>query len=318
MLGVKWEQVSKRRRWKTKKSNTKSNAAPPESVTILDKFTQADIRTWKKVSKDLTDFYYKYYFALEAQRASQYEELCDALRTGSNETADVENWVRLVSYKYSLEPLSSKGSISWVGGRFNFGKRIDAARFPPFNALYLASDFETGLREKFALGAKGNVLGLTREELALLHSHSTSSISVSGVIHNVFNLTKLSSLKEFVKIIKDFEIPVDVQKLGANVGIDKLSVIRSAKTLRDNLMAENWREWPTLHDIPSNSQIFGKILVDAGFEGILYPSSKGAGTCLAIFPKNLRKSCSFVEVSDAAPKELKNKRLDSSTFSKLT
>ena len=36
----------------------------------------------------------------------------------------------------------------------------------------------------------------------------------------------------------------------------------------------------------------------AGFEGIIYPSTKGEGECIALFPDQLEGSDSYLELSD--------------------
>ena len=66
--------------------------------------------------------------------------------------------------------------------------------------------------------------------------------------------------------------------------------------------------------IPSNPQIFGNLLRNSGFEGVLYPSLKGNENCLAVFPENLTGSDSFVELAGAAPPGVSNIGLDSETW----
>lgn len=58
-----------------------------------------------------------------------------------------KNWVRIVSWKYSNDPLSIKGScLNAPGGRFNYGDIGD--EYDPFGALYIAEDFDTAHKEK--------------------------------------------------------------------------------------------------------------------------------------------------------------------------
>jgi hypothetical protein len=80
------------------------------------------------------------------------------------------------------------------------------------------------------------------------------------------------------------------------------------------LLAHNWRLYPSQYEIPSNSQVFGRLLLDAGFDGVVYPSTKGSSNCLALFPANFAKSESFVEVADDGPPHAGKLRLDSSTW----
>ena len=70
---------------------------------------------------------------------------------------------------------------------------------------------------------------------------------------------------------------------------------------------------PAQFEVPANSQVFGRMLIEAGFEGVLYPSSKGAGKCIALFPEVLVNSESYVELSDPTPAQLGHRRLDSTT-----
>jgi hypothetical protein len=63
----------------------------------------------------------------------------------------------------------------------------------------------------------------------------------------------------------------------------------------------NWRGWPRQHGLPASCQIFGELVWSAGYEGILYPSTKQGGECLAVFPQNLDKSESKVTLQNAGP-----------------
>lgn len=69
-------------------------------------------------------------------------------------------------------------------------------------------------------------------------------------------------------------------------------------------------------DVPVTPQIFGQIAVEAGIEGILYPSKfLDGGDCLAIFPQNFDEtSGSFVQLDDEAPKEARIRRWDAKTW----
>jgi hypothetical protein len=89
------------------------------------------------------------------------------------------------------------------------------------------------------------------------------------------------------------------------------TMVRSAAGLQRQLLHRDWRIYPVQFDLPSNSQVFGRIAVAAGVHGILYPSTRQAdGRCLALFPQNWKASSSFVEVTDAAPSGARLTRLD--------
>lgn len=53
--------------------------------------------------------------------------------------------------------------------------------------------------------------------------------------------------------------------------------------------------------IPANSQVFAGFVIDAGFDGIVYPSTRGEGNCVAVFPQNFPDRDSSVELLDPAP-----------------
>ena len=225
------------------------------------------------------------------------------------------NWIRVVDYKYSLAPLSSVGSIKGVGGRFNVGRDVNASQFPTFPALYIGQDGETALREKFSIKQEGRG-GLSREELALTSAGSHSSVTISGNIENIFNLAKGRNLDPIVQIISKFKIPREVIDLGNSIG-ETTSLIRTRARLVQSLMKENWREEPSQFSVPANSQIFGRLVRDAGFDGIIYPSTKSSKRCLAIFPENLANSASHLEISGPYPEEIEHSSLNSDTWGKL-
>jgi hypothetical protein len=72
--------------------------------------------------------------------------------------------------------------------------------------------------------------------------------------------------------------------------------------------------YPSQYEIPANPQVFGRLLLDAGFDGVLYPSTKGPKSCIALFPDNFARSDSYLEVADEGPPSAGVLRLDSSTW----
>jgi hypothetical protein len=68
------------------------------------------------------------------------------------------------------------------------------------------------------------------------------------------------------------------------------------------------------YDVPAAPQIFGRIVQDAGIEGILYRSILTDSTCLAAFPQNFQNSSACIEIDDPCPAETLHRRLDSTTF----
>ena len=108
---------------------------------IIDSGRIGDIAKFKKLYQERAQFHSEYYSELEYLRSQIYDELKSSLLERA-QPFEFLNWQRAVKYKYSLVPLSAKGSLADPGGRFNVGA-IDASRFPMFAALYLASDKKT-------------------------------------------------------------------------------------------------------------------------------------------------------------------------------
>jgi len=71
------------------------------------------------------------------------------------------------------------------------------------------------------------------------------------------------------------------------------------------------------HNIPANPQIFGRLLEDAGYQGVVYPSVKGGGSCMALFLRNFESSPSFVAIADDYPKEVEVGTLDAESWAQL-
>jgi len=66
-------------------------------------------------------------------------------------------------------------------------------------------------------------------------------------------------------------------------------------------MSIDWKSWPVHFDVPANSQVFAKMIVDAGFEAILYRSVKGSGKCLAVFTRQMVNSDSRIALDEGYP-----------------
>ncbi len=226
-----------------------------------------------------------------------------------------DGWSRIVDYRYSMEPLSVAGSVKREGGRFNIGSDLSPAAFPAFPALYLAEDYDAALRERFAgaLIPKRSVLSV--EEFALRSPGSFTQVRLQGSIENVIDIGDLEALKPFAKVLSGFPSPKSVFMLARKLGLRQSSwVIRSPVTLQRQLLHANWRMLPQQFDLPSNSQIFGRIAVASGLHGILYPSARQAGKrCLALFPQNWANGKSFVEVADDVPAGAAFTRIDGQT-----
>ena len=285
---------------------------PGVSGFLLDEFSQADLRKWKNYSAYAEQFNLQLFHHLESLREIHSEELAISLQRCIKRVKR-QSWWRLVDYRYSIDALSSRGSLI-KGGRFNIGADQDARKFPVFPALYMAEDYPTARAEYFSVSANG----FEGHELALVPQHSFAAVKLSFDVRNIFDLSKPSNLNEFTKIISKFRIPDYIKDIGRHIGRKPPWLINSPKLLKDSLLADNWREFPVQYETPANSQVFGRVLRNAGVEGVLYPSAKGRKKCLAIFTENLDGSESFIELADQAPPGVPHTRLDSDNWETLS
>jgi len=175
-------------------------------VEVLDAGTISDITRSKAMFEHIAQFHWEYYSELAFQRKQIY----DSLKTSLRERAvpfEFKRWQRVVKYKYSLEPLSTRGSIGDPGGRFNIGA-IDPARYPVFPALYLAFDKGTALAE--LLGRESAISSLTPQELALTKPDSITAVSLSGKLESVLDVRERNNLAVFREPDKKFQ---DIESL---------------------------------------------------------------------------------------------------------
>jgi hypothetical protein len=268
---------------------------------LLESFTDADLAAWQRGSSDYQQYHYLWYFELEAQRAAHEAELLDALRKIPGEDVDLTGWGRALHYTYSHTPLSCVGSLKWVGGRFNYGAEIDSTRFPPFPALYLAEDFETGLRELHGLTREETRGGLNAQELSLCSERGLAWVRVEGRVGNIFDFTRISNLKAFTEVIAPFQLSKQVREMEEQMGLKAMTVITDAAHLHSTCMVEGWRAYPAMWSTPSNSQLIGHLSAQAGFEGILYSSTRTGKKNLALFTRQFKNSASIVKVLNPPP-----------------
>jgi hypothetical protein len=263
----------------------------------------------------LLKFHWEYHSELAFQRSKVYDSLKGSLLR-TTEAFRFSSWQRAVKYKYSLDPLNTKGSRVDPGGRFNIGT-IDTTRFVVFPGLYLAADKSTALAE--LLGRSDSNQPLTPEELALTKPDSVTVVSVSGNLESVFDVRDAKNLVGFVNLIKDFQLSSALKAKAKELGLPsfKLTLIGAPETLQEELMKKNWRLWPMQFDVPTSSQIFGQIVQDAGIEGILYNSTMTEQPCLVVYPQNFANSPSFVELDGPLPSETVPRRLDRDTFKRF-
>jgi RES domain len=288
-------------------------AGRPETLLQLESFSSADIDRWNVVSSKLDELHEVMYFELERHRLAHREALLTALRSRPGVPLVFDPWYRVVEYRYCLEPLSTTGSVQRIGGRFNFGKEIREGYFESFPALYVAETVETAYREFYQLKDKTRAGGLSSGDLALRRPGGFLIAEIKGQLGLVFNAGDLKALAPFAAVIREFPVPRRAMQIVRELKLQKRPLIQTANDVRRQLLLPTWRELPRQFDLPANSQIFGRLVRDAGYEAILYPSSKNAARCIGVFPENLRESDSFLELSGGYPEEVQVRRLDSST-----
>ena len=281
-------------------------------VHVFDFFTLDDLRDKPRLKDEVLRYAWDHYCALQHQRSVMADEITAALAQAAVGPFPFNRWGRVVDYRFANHPLSAAGSMkSMVGGRFNIGD-LDPAKFAPFPALYLASDEDTALSEKF--GRADEAGGLTAAEHALRTSRSYTCVAVNGLLESVIDLSKVERLKAFVDIIREFKLPREILLRARKMGLPA-ALVTSLTELEQTLLARNWRASPTQFDVPHNCQVFGQLVLRAGIEGIVFPSA-GSGAdarSLAVFPQNLQGG-SFVEIADPSPPATTHVRLDARTW----
>ena len=299
---------------------TRSSAASqkPRSILELDRFSEATLQQWNSASRDLDELEDVLYFGLEPERRRLRHELIAALQEMPLAVVSLSRWARVVTYQYSLEPLSSSGSLQNIGGRFNAGSELDANTLNPWPALYLAQDYETAFREKFQIPSGGLTDGLTPQELALEQGVSHTTVFVKGQLSRVFDMTSFQSLVPVAKVLGRIKMPVRAKQIQTKLKIPNHGVfmVKTGKQIHEMVLKQNWRVLPIQYGLPAQSHVLAELIRAAGFEAILYQSSKGAGKCLAVFP-DLLDGRSFIELIDTPPAPVKHPRLDSNSATEL-
>ncbi|MDR3492706.1 MAG: RES family NAD+ phosphorylase [Gammaproteobacteria bacterium] len=223
-----------------------------------------------------------------------------------------KNWQRAVKYKYGLHPLSTVGSLGFIGGRFNTGAGVNP-EVPFFSGLYLAQDKDTALQEHLGQEASPDSK-ITPRELALTNPASETIVSVSGKLDKIFDLTNSDNLIPFVELIKKFKLSKELMVSASKLSVVKPGIVQTAKSLLKTLLNPDWRALPSNYDVPANSQIFGHLVYSSGIEGILYPSKFTKIPCLVIFPRNFVGTDSFIILDDDVPHPKVPCRLDASNW----
>jgi len=288
-------------------------ATPKNDPYLLDEFSHQDLSAWKRKSALLNQYRVKQFYELESLREIHRQELSDALRSHPPVSLEINGWTRLIDYCYTLSPLSAEGSMK-KGGRFNVGRDLDVDLFAPFPALYLASDYETAYAERF--GAPPSDASPQPHELALRGSRSFTSVSLSGQLYDLFDLRESDTVKGFARVISKFSMNKELQQMARKLDMRGPLLISTQGNLYKSLLG-NWRDMPMQYGLPANSQVFARFLRQANFEGVIYPSTKGEGSCIALFLDRLDGSDAYLGLSDRAPPEVTETRLDAKTAARL-
>lgn len=152
---------------------------------------------------------------------------------------------------------------------------------------------------------------MTPEEVALTKPTSIAAVSVSGHLEAVLDVRDSGNLAAFVALIKGFRLSPALTSKASKLRF-QLNIVRTVQELTRVLHAPAWRDWPTLYDVPAACQIFGRIVLDAQVEGVLYTSVLTDKPCLAIYHQNFQHSSSYIELDDPVPSGHVVRRLDSS------
>ena len=287
-----------------KKSPSAGRAERPSARTLLelDRFSSASLKAWQALSADLDQLEQTLYFALEPERRRLMPQLLAALQGKACKPMAINGWVRMVSYTYSRQPLSAAGSLLAYGGRFNAGAELDPGAPSPWPCLYIAQDFETAFRERFQLSSGDSVGGLKPEELALKPNSSLVSVQVHGRLQQVFDMTKPQCFDELAGVLSKVKMPDRAKALQKKLQIpaSQLFMMRKGAQFWEAAVKQNWRVQPVQFGLPSQSQLLAALIRRAGYEAIVYPSSKAPGRCVAVFPEQLQAG-SFVALQDKPP-----------------
>lgn len=288
-------------------------------ISELERFSTSTLQAWTALSKDLDELYATLYFGVLPEQRRLRPGLIDALRTQASIDIELRGWVRIVSYRYSQEPLSCAGSLQEIGGRFNAGAELDPGTLAPWPCLYVAEDHETAYREKFQLARADKIGGLTPEELALENGASHTTVLLNGHIQRVFDVTSPTSLEPIARVLRHVKMPGRARSLKEKLKIPKaaLRMVQNGTQMHDAFFKSNWRTLPIQFGLPAPSHIIAELIRAAGFEAIVYQSTKGGARCLALFPDCMQDG-SFIELADTPPPFVKNRRLDSSSAGDLS
>lgn len=279
---------------------------------LLEAGSLEDMRAAKQVTRELIKYHWNYYSELARQRSEIQDQIKIALIQPCN-SFEFNRWQRAVKYKYGLHPLSTVGSLNFIGGRFNTGMGVNP-EVPFFPGLYLAQDKDTALQEHLGQENTSSDSKLSSQERALTNPSSETIVSVSGKLDKVFDLTNVKNLHAFVDLIKNFKLSKELIKSAKKLNMPNPGIVETIDALFDTLLHPDWRQLPSNYDVPANSQIFGHLLFSTGIEGILYQSKFTKKHCLVLFPRNFIGTESYIMLDDKPPHSNVPTRIDAKNW----
>lgn len=247
---------------------------------------------------------------LADEREKRLDEITDALLANTEHFIEGKNFSRIVGSKFSLSPLSSKGSyLMPPGGRFNIGQSISFQRY--FPALYVANDYDTAFHEKFSIESDIN------EEIStsLRKPDSFTHHRINFKLDKIIDLTNDRAINAFYEVVKDIKMPKIYSDQAKRLKL-KMNVVFSSSELKQTIFDPRYQQWDYWIDQPSPSQWFAHYVRYAGIQGIRYPSlRKMNGENVAIFLDTFEETDSVVELSDVSDfVPLTNIRVNSENF----
>lgn len=300
---------------------SKKHKAPATTIQgiFLDFLEESTLKGCQKRGRDLLSCYWQSYSDLVQQRSQIFQDLLTSLR-GSVKKYPIEKYSRIVNNKYSLDPLSTIGSVlKPYGNRFNIGGIEDTGKFQPFNALYIAQDDDAAHAEYFNVDAISPELGkvLSPEEVSLNKKSNYSHYVVSGMLEEVVEIANAKPFEQFLSTINKINYSHSTTNLFKLHGLTPEVTIKSFRQLKSALLEPKWQIYPALYEIPSTSQIFGQLVFQAGIQGIVYPSTKYPGKkCIVIYPENFKDNDSVVYLDSIATlnPHITKTKIDKDTF----
>ena len=280
---------------KTKLSKTLDEFLSSTGISPEAYAEQALLRFHKTTAAKLL-WWESYWTFLAREREKKLDEIKSALINTSTSSFKHDSLSRVVKGAHTRSPLSVIGSLR-IPGRFNIGDISPSQK--SFPSLYLASDEETARAEKF-LNAEANGEGnLSAEDMYTATTGPYLHCNVKVELSNLLDLRSKNTLKDFLKVICTIKMPTVLKRRGSFLKIKPMPImISDIDVLMASIFEQNFTQWQTYINSPSNSQWLGFYAYLAGMQGIIYPSLRNPkGYNIAVFPENLKDTLSFVEIS---------------------